>query len=399
MVKADEIISSLLLRHNCVIIPGFGGFVAKQSSAHIDYKSGIISPPRKSLLFNRQLINNDGLLISEFALKNSVSYNDSISTVQQLVNSWNAELSAGNRISIDKVGFLFFDQERNICFEQDREFNLLLSSYGLGSVHFLTEADVAIAQHKIEVMEQAKEEITPFVTVPQSHTQLVEPIAEAIKTGDLKIAKKDNPATVIPVVKSKKSSFWKYAAAACALPILFYSLWIPMKTDVLESKMISFQDFNPFHKQEKSAYQKSSINQLIVPKTEQQKSLEEQLAEVESDDSVYSYNLTDETYVLVKREKVTQNTPEENQVVENVQPIASVKSNNHSLNYIIGCFSDENNANKLVNELKSKGFNASIKDQKGGLHRVTIGGTDSQQEMEQLIAKANALGFNGWILK
>ncbi|MEY3200216.1 MAG: hypothetical protein RJA13_2174, partial [Bacteroidota bacterium] len=58
MVSVEQLIGDLLVRHNCVIIPAFGGFVAKQTSASIDYKNGIMTPPRKSLLFNRQLINN-----------------------------------------------------------------------------------------------------------------------------------------------------------------------------------------------------------------------------------------------------------------------------------------------------------------------------------------------------
>ena len=58
----EKLIGDLLLRHNCVVVPSFGGFVAKQVSAVIDYKTGVMHPPKKSLLFNKQLINNDGLL-------------------------------------------------------------------------------------------------------------------------------------------------------------------------------------------------------------------------------------------------------------------------------------------------------------------------------------------------
>lgn len=390
MVKVDEIIGSLLLRHNCVIIPGFGGFVAKQASAQIDYKSGVISPPRKSLLFNRQLISNDGLLISEFALRNQVAYNEAFNSVQEMIGNWNVELSSGNRVSIDKVGFLFFDQERNICFEQDREFNLLLSSYGLGSVHFLTEADVAIVQHKIEVMEQSV--ITEEKPVIVVETPEIKPmIAEQIPTASI-----PQQAAHITVVR-KTSNFWKYAAAACAIPVLFYSLWIPMKTDVLESKMISFQDFNPFHKQEKAVYAQQSVNKKIAPKNEQQPSLEKQLEAIESNEDTYSYNLTNETYVLVNIEK-----KQDSKIAETTssQPTKAISSSSEgSMSYIVGCFSDEINAQNLVNELKTKGFNASIKDRKAGLSRVSIGSANSQEELNQLISKSNSLGLSGWVLK
>ena len=47
MSTVEELIGDLLLRHNCVVIPSFGGFVAKKTSATIDYKNGVIYPPKK----------------------------------------------------------------------------------------------------------------------------------------------------------------------------------------------------------------------------------------------------------------------------------------------------------------------------------------------------------------
>ena len=72
----EQLIGDLLLRHNCVVVPSFGGFVAKQTVAVIDTANGVMLPPRKSLLFNKQLINNDGLLIAAFAQASGKSYNE-----------------------------------------------------------------------------------------------------------------------------------------------------------------------------------------------------------------------------------------------------------------------------------------------------------------------------------
>lgn len=391
MVNVDEIIGSLLLRHNCVIIPGFGGFVAKQTSAQIDYKSGLISPPRKSLLFNRQLINNDGLLITEFARHNTIDYTTSDALVNQMVANWNRDLNDGNRVSIDKVGFLFFDQEKNICFEQDKEFNLLLSSYGLGSVHFLSEVDVAILQSK----KNAEEKIDTQINEPaplQAENPTVTAVTEETTPTPFKtttIGKTDVP-TVAP-----RNNFWKYAAAACLIPILFYSMWIPMKTDVLESKIISFQDFNPFHQQIEPKYNQQSVKPMMIENSDETATLEQQLTAVDSNEEVYSYNLTEKTFVLVKT-----NQNESSEVIaEEAKAPTVATSNTGKLTLIVGCFSDESNANNLVKTLQSKGFNASIKDVKNGLHRVSIGSVNSDSEMMELDQKAKELGFTGWILK
>ena len=146
MTTVEHLIGDLLLRHNCVIVPSFGGFVAKQVSAKIDYASGRMTPPSKSLLFNKQLINNDGLLINEFSQANELSFNQASKEVSAKVSLWREALKSGQRIELDRVGYLYNDAENNLCFEQDRFFNLLLESYGLGKVHFLSEEDVQIAR-------------------------------------------------------------------------------------------------------------------------------------------------------------------------------------------------------------------------------------------------------------
>ena len=141
MLTVEQLIGDLLLQHNCVIVPSFGGFVAQRTSAKIDSAKGVIIPPKKSVLFNKQLINNDGLLIAALSQANSIPYSEAAGEVQAHINEWEARLQMGGRITIDRVGNLFYDQERNLCFEQDRFYNLLLESFGLSSVHFVSVAD------------------------------------------------------------------------------------------------------------------------------------------------------------------------------------------------------------------------------------------------------------------
>lgn len=382
MVSVEQLIGELLLRHNCVIIPSFGGFVAKQASATIDYKTGVMSPPRKSLLFNRQLINNDGLLVAELAVANSIHYNEAVEIVSSLVGSWNEQLRKGERITIDKVGFLFFDQEKNICFEQDRFFNLLLESYGLGKVHFLTESDVQLVQHtaieKAITAEPAKE--GPSAIVFDTETISINPIEkEAIVV--------EHPAL------QKRSKVWRYVAAACLAPIAFYSFWLPVKTDVLESGMISFKDFNPFYTSETGAYKK--INSVQPVKKESYKTLEESISQLPEDVTIFSYEYDEDLYIPIRitRERETN----ENSTSET--PIQSANQSSGNLEFIVGCFGDVNNAENLVQTLKNKGFNAYILDVKNGLSRISAGSASSDAEMSELMEKVRTQGFDGWVLK
>ena len=64
-LKLDLHIRNLLHEHDCVILPSFGGFVANYHSAKIDPIINLIHPPKKHIVFNKNLQNNDGLLVNE----------------------------------------------------------------------------------------------------------------------------------------------------------------------------------------------------------------------------------------------------------------------------------------------------------------------------------------------
>ena len=137
MTTVEHLIGDLLLRHNCVIVPSFGGFVAKQVSAKIDYASGRMTPPSKSLLFNKQLINNDGLLINEFSQANELSFNQASKEVSAKVSLWREALKSGQRIELDRVGYLYNDAENNLG-------NKKTSRGGVTARLTLAQADILI---------------------------------------------------------------------------------------------------------------------------------------------------------------------------------------------------------------------------------------------------------------
>lgn len=377
MISVEQLIGELLFRHNCVIIPSFGGFVAKQTPASIDYKNGVMMPPRKSLLFNRQLINNDGLLIAELAVANSVNYESASQSINELVTDWYEKLKVGERITIDKVGFLFFDQEKNICFEQDRFFNLLLESYGLEKVVFLTESDVQFAQKT--TIERSNEEKNVAQSAIVFNT---ESITQEHKTAETVIIQH-------PALK-QKPKVWKYVAAACLLPIAFYSFWLPMKTNVLESGMISVKDFNPFYKTGESIYTKQHLKTSKPIETE--RTLEELVAELPEDVVVYRYQFDEDLYIPIRIHS-------KNDIDKELVTIENPVVNTANFEYIVGCFGNRDNAENLVAALKSKGLNAYIYDESKGLSRVSAGNAVSDSDLQKLVEKANSAGANGWVLK
>lgn len=375
----DKIIGDLLLKHNCVIVPGFGGFVAKKTSARIDYDSGKMFPPTKSLLFNRQLINNDGLLVNSLAEESKVKFADAQIEVDNQVILWKSILKNEGRVELDRIGFLFLDEEKNLCFEQDRSFNLLLESYGLGEIHFLSQEDVGIADHIASVKEKKVIENAPIIQPTLKEEIQVAPVVEMKIGGNQKEL-------------SRKSKTWKYLAAACLLPIGFYTFWLPMKTDVLESGILSLNDFNPFHNTVEAQYEPSE-NEIAKFESIQFETIEEQTEDLSIESNVYSMKLDEDNFVHVQ---IQEETFAENDILESVStPVVS-----ENVHFIVGCFSSESNANNLVLFLKENGFeNAKEVDMKNGLHRISAGSGASVQDLQNVRQQANSLQLQGWFLK
>lgn len=411
MLTVEQLIGDLLLQHNCVIVPSFGGFVAQRTSAKIDSAKGVIIPPKKSVLFNKQLINNDGLLIAALSQANSIPYSEAAEEVQAHINEWEARLQMGGRITIDRVGNLFYDQERNLCFEQDRFYNLLLESFGLSSVHFVSVADAEAKEshqailHVVKAVEMEQKQITP--TSEPSFVLNEEPIIPVLEV----VHEESVQQTVLPF--KKKSNTWRYVAAACLLPIAFYSFWLPVKTDVLESGVISISDFNPFHSSKQGTY--------TLPETTytfQKREAKKQLENLPQNVETFSYEMDEDTYVPVSLNKKEAKLPktevssgkdenpkekaEEKLVLVNEtkkiveQPKANpVQTTPKGGQIIVGSYSDKKNAEDLIKLLESNGMTGQIMES-GGKIRVTAG---NASQFSQLEPKLKGLGIAPWILK
>ena len=130
-MKLEQYISELLYNHDCVIVPGLGGFVANYKPATIQPIQNTFSPPSKSISFNKNLNNNDGLLANLIAQKEVVSFDVATKNIEDVVVEINQDLKLKKRITIQNIGDLFLNTENKIQFEPQNNINYLLGSYGL----------------------------------------------------------------------------------------------------------------------------------------------------------------------------------------------------------------------------------------------------------------------------
>lgn len=379
MSELSDIVGILLMRNNCVVIPNFGGFVASLVSAQVDVSKGIITPPKKALSFNRNLNNNDGLLISTLAQENRTSFDDASKIVTDKVDQIKSALNKGERVHFQNVGFLYINKAGSIAFEQDRFFNLLLSSYGLSNVHFVAEDKTVESSVNTDEIDQPK-----IVAMNEKKEQESKTKKEPVDDGS------DNVKEIKPRTNVLKTIV-KYAAAAAFIPIVFYSFWIPMKTDVLQSGVIFSQDFNPFNKADDPKYQQSAEKKtFVVDSVQNLESMEEITAQLSKSTVVFSYPLDDDLFVPVKIKG-------SNTVEVLKEPINSdLDSKKYQL--IVGCFSQKRNATDLVKELKKEGFNSFIVDFHEGLHRVSAAQSNSKEDLKIGREKLKSNGLPSWIL-
>jgi nucleoid DNA-binding protein len=129
-------IRELLFNHDCVILPGFGGFIGNYTPARIDKTTSTFYPPVKQISFNRNLNHNDGLLVGRLSEHSKVNYGDARNIVEEFVAGLRKKLERGEKVVFDNIGSFINNQEGNVQFEPDRNVNYHLDSYGLESFQF-----------------------------------------------------------------------------------------------------------------------------------------------------------------------------------------------------------------------------------------------------------------------
>ncbi|NOY38509.1 MAG: hypothetical protein GXO83_13165 [Chlorobi bacterium] len=238
-MELQHFIKELLFRHDCVIVPGFGGFVANYRPAEVNYQNHSFAPPSKDIVFNSELKDNDGLIIGHISKSSGMSYVDARNWVEKQVKELSRKLEKGRKVYLEDIGTFHLGKDKNILFEPAHSVNYLTESYGLPDFQF-------------SPLETFKGEKKPTVLVTQSRV--------------------------------RKS--WRWVAVA--VPVVVALTLIPLKTGLLENIHIDLSSVSPFHKKanNKATYIQPSPEQKVQPaehlKSEEPKVSSEEITPAES---------------------------------------------------------------------------------------------------------------------
>ena len=125
-----NLLPGMFLDYDCVIIPGLGGFVCNGRSAWYDEENEEMVPPSRDVIFNPNLIHNDGLLAQEIMRARDLSYSEAMKHVEDEASSMVRQLKEGKPVEIARVGRLYSGEDGVTRFLPDSELVRVLRSFG-----------------------------------------------------------------------------------------------------------------------------------------------------------------------------------------------------------------------------------------------------------------------------
>lgn len=132
-MKISNHIFNLLQEHDCVIVPNFGAFVARNISAKISSDGSKIFPPNKEITFNKSLVKNDGLLINRISSSENISYEVADDKLNKWVIKSHKKLKKQGYFEIKNIGSISLKKDKYIFIPSQNSI-FLKSSYGLNSI-------------------------------------------------------------------------------------------------------------------------------------------------------------------------------------------------------------------------------------------------------------------------
>lgn len=348
-MKSDKYIANLLYKYDCVIVPGFGGFVKNPTSAKVNEFNLTISPPTAKITFNRNLQNNDGLLVNYISENEQISYSTALQKVNEWTENMQVELSVSKNIEIEGVGIFYLDSNRKLIFNQSKDYNFLTESFGL----------------------------SPILAIPVEREKMPEKIKREIKSASVRAQKNT----------SKRKRYW---VAAVALPILILLVSMPfLKPNWFA--VTQYSDMLPFSFLKRNTYSERSENYSEKLDVESVFDLKKELLSIP--DTI--------NYALLPLFEGGKRMPIK---LKEAEAISTYVKKSESIlpgrYYVVGgCFAIQENAESFLKKLQLEGYNAAIVGKRNNLFTVVYGTYSNRNDATEELQKVRENNSSAWLLK
>ncbi|HBZ66190.1 MAG TPA: hypothetical protein DEO70_05075 [Bacteroidales bacterium] len=341
-MNLNDLITDLLYSHDCVVIPGIGGFLLNYAPASIHPVQHLFTPPSRTIVFNSGLDTNDGLLANACAQKYAITYQEAIVKIGIFADDVRMKLRLEGSFSFRGIGRLTDKGDQLIRFEPEKGVNFLGDAYGLPT--FTSPAIDRGAYHAVIQPER--------IDRRPSRAKATVPVGVR----------------------------W----VLMAVPVLLVAIWFLVLpgTDTSSIDMAAIGMTSPVN----------SKPVIAEPTSESPDVMSAAKPIVTAPDEP----------VFTETESKTVEPGIAHTVVKEMpgSTIANRGSSN-TFHIIAGCFADESNAIRFVENLKSLGYSGSLQGQtRGGLHRVSIGGYSSYQSAVEALGNVRRdVNADAWLMQ
>jgi hypothetical protein len=326
----DAHLHRLILDHDCLVIPGLGGFVCSERPARFDEAASELIPPRRAIQFNERLLHNDGVLAHAVSIAESMPYAQALEAIELEAESLRSRLRTEKTVSIRLVGRLFVGTNGATQFLSEPELERLLDGFGL------------------------------------------QPIP-------LRLVSRQSDPIVLPISTSTR---WPRIAAAIAIPLMAGGLW--WFSGSSESESLSFLP-NWGAKAIHSQYVPQAHAENL-PTLEEPMPYELALAGLDAVESIrfdFETNRLADDGIPVKLKEL--------EVADDLSTPLDLFSSDFAL--VAGAFSQIANAEGHAANLTSQGLQADV-HYHGTLHLVTVGLFTEERDARLVLSEVRAQGHD-----
>ena len=359
MVELAKHIEILLLNNDCVIVPGFGGFMAHHVDAVYDEEERLFLPPSRTLGFNPKLHINDSLLVLSYVEAYDISYPDAIKRIEAEVSEMRQLINNQGFFELPDIGVILTNDEGNLEFEPCSAGILTPELYALSSFEC----------NKLSKLSEKQEETIPTVGVAAPEAQ--KPVEEEpVKTVVVELQQEQQEVESEyedyedDVVTIKVSTLKKIAAVAVVLLVVVFAI-LPfggynyfdglqkgsIDTGLLTKVMPKAQTTTP---EELGAIKVINGAAVRIDRTEAENKVVAEAANPKASENVSKVEESKPVFVIVLASRVTKNNAERyvsSLIKKGVKDARVIGASNGS-KVICGKYSSESEAMNGVHELR-----------------------------------------------
>lgn len=149
-------IKYLLLRHDCVILPGFGAFINARKPARYDASEGKWYPMTREVRFNQAVNQDDGLLANSYSRKYSLPFNEARTILTSDIKELRSVLEEEGEVTIGALGSILLGEENTLHFSPANSAEQVSAKLGFIPV---TDKIVNISKNDSEITSESNKNL------------------------------------------------------------------------------------------------------------------------------------------------------------------------------------------------------------------------------------------------